>query len=426
LRALKHRIAALRVGFAATVRRQKLPPGSLQPLSDLDLMNPTYLLEQAKRHGPIFKVWLDGKMTTYIVGLAAGRRFLAENEEILRAATTDFRPLFPLGTLRQMTGAQHESYRRLFIEAFRKTKIDDHRERIGHILDRLVHFLASGGSTDFGRVRKSLKQCLTEIFLLLHFGITRETDEFGELVSLLEEYAPNGTFITVRSKHHEIYRSIVALIHKHAARSRNAFDLHSLLKSIDEAGVCDDTAIGNLVQMTEAGRFDLMGLWAWLIRLLGDNGQYLAALTASNDQSVRSALSRAIVLEALRLEQSEFVYRTANSNIVFGGYFIPVRTRIRIAVWESHKDPANFEDPFLFKPERFLKGTPSTHAYAPFGLDRHHCLGAEWVVQLSSLFVEKLAETLRWKSSSIRSVERGVFHFQPGSGAVIEFNLTDD
>jgi cytochrome P450 len=421
-RALKHRLAVMRVSLSAALRHRKLPPGSLQPLSDADLVNPTYLLEQAKRHGPIFKVWLDGKMTTYIVGFSVGRRFLAEHQENIRAATTDFRPLFPLGTLRQMTGAPHQNYRRIFVDAFKKTKIEDHHERIGSILDGLIQSLVNSGGISVGHIRNLLKQSLTEIFLLLHFGLTRDQEGLSDLVSLFERYAPNGTFVTVRSEHHETYQSITSLIHAHAVRLRNVSGVPSLLKSIDAAGQCDDTSIGNLVQMTEAGRFDVMGLWVWLVRLLGNNNHYLDALADAPDQNARAALSKAIVLEALRLEQSEFVIRAAKSNLVLDGYFIPKRTRIKIAVWESHKDSASFEDPFRFEPERFLTKAPSSDAYAPFGLDRHHCVGADWVVTLSSQFVEILAEKLRWKWTSGPSVERGVFHFQPDSSAIVKFS----
>ena len=423
-RALKHRLAVIRVSLSAALRRRKLPPGSLEPLSDADLVNPTYLLEQAKRHGPIFKVWLDGKMTTYIVGLPRGRRFLAEHEENIISATTDFRPLFPLGTLRQMTGAPHQNYRRILIEAFKKTKIENHRERIGGVLDGLIQSLVNSDGISVDHMRSLLKQSLTEIFLLLHFGLARDQDGFSDLVSLFERYAPNGTFVTVRSEHHEIYQSITALIRAHIARLRNTSGIPSLLKSID-AEQCDDTAIGNLVQMTEAGRFDVMGLWVWLVKLLGDNNHYLDMLADAPDRIARSALSKAIVLEALRLEQSEFIFRTAKSSLVLDGYFIPKRTRIRVAVWESHKDPASFKDPFRFEPERFLTKAPSSEVYAPFGLDRHHCVGADWVVTLSSQFVENLAEKLRWKWSGGSSVERGIFHFQPDSSAIVEFSRAD-
>jgi cytochrome P450 len=118
-------------------------------------------------------------------------------------------------------------------------------------------------------------------------------------------------------------------------------------------------------------------------------------------------------MEALRLEQSEFILREATSDIKFDGYFIPKRTRIRIAVWESHKDTDHFADPFRFDPQRFVGRMPPADSYAPFGLDKHRCLGADWVVKLSAAFVERLAAGLRWEVMGSAVAERGVFHFEP-------------
>lgn len=420
---LKASLTSLRLHFIALLYRVSLPPGSFTPLSEEESKNPRFLLDRKKIYGPVFKVFLDGKMTTCVIGLPLGRRFLADHESSSRAATTDLRPLFPFGTLRQMTGEAHRRYRRIFIEAFKNTRIDSHKVAVSQALDELVQQLASTkGTRNFETVRSLFKMYLTKIFLLLIFGIDRSSNNLEELILLFDRYAPNGTVITVQREHAEAYAEIRALILKHAEALRPEESSSSLLGRLVSDGMLDETAVGNLIQMTEAGRFDVMGLWAWLIKLLGDNQECLSQLAVTSPNSVsRERFSRALVLEALRLEQSEFVLRVATSNIVFERFLIPKRSRVRIAVWESHKDHVNFDKPFEFNPLRFLEKRPGPEAYSPFGMDQHLCLGADWVVSLSAMFVERLGDSLRWNWEGSQKVGQGVFHFQPDGESKIRF-----
>jgi cytochrome P450 len=350
----------------------------------------------------------------------------AVNEHKLKAATTNLTPLFPHGSLRQMTGEPHLNYRRIFVEAFKATSVREHDSAVQQILGRLTETLAAAGEpVGFERIRLHMKRSLTEILFRLVLGVERDWPRFAELIECYERFAPNGIFVVVRPEHHEEYQRLRSLVLARAAATR-APSGTSLLSSLIAANNFDETSIGNLIQMTEAGRFDMMGLWTWLIVLLGEDEEILDRIVAAQEDQERLALCRAVVLEALRLEQSEFILRIATADIQFDGYFIPKRTRIRLAVWESHKSAASFSDPFRFDPRRFLGQAPSADAYSPFGLDKHRCLGADWVVGLSALFVERLAAGLRWKMLGQVAPERGVFHFEPSGSISVCFRQAAD
>lgn len=421
---LKAWMASSRAHLRAALHGSRLAPGSLGVRDDRVLRNPDFLLREAERHGPVFKVWLDGKVTTCILGLARGRRFLAENEDKLRAATTDLVPLFPHGSLRQMAGSAHGEYRRAFIEAFKATPLTPHETEIDRIIDRSLAELASAVQpVSFDSIRKLLKRALTEILFRLILGIGHTARDFDELMKSYERFAPNGIFVVVGREHREIYAGMKSLLLRHAGELRNSPAGPNLLGHFVAADRLDETVIGNLIQMVEAGRFDMMGLWAWLIQILGANAWALDQIAGTKD--TRREFCEAVVLEALRLEQSEFIFRVATSDIQFDGHFIPRRSRVRIAVWESHKDPHHFERPFRFDPRRFLHHKPGAEIYAPFGLDKHRCVGADWVVALSSRFVERLALGLRWEMSGDAAPARGVFHFEPSKELRARFRRTD-
>ena len=64
----------------------------------------------------------------------------------------------------------------------------------------------------------------------------------------------------------------------------------------------------------------------------------------------------------------------------------------RVCVWEGHKNPNVFPDPFRFDPERFVGHAYSLEEYAPFGMDKRHCIASDFVVTLSAMFIETLLE----------------------------------
>ncbi len=421
MRRLKAMLSVARARLRAAAHGARLAPGSLRMPDRRAVADPGFLLEQAERHGPIFKAWIAGKVTTCIFGLAAGRRFLSENEDRICGATTDFTPLFPHGTLRQMTGEPHREYRRIFIAAFKATDLRAHKAAVRAVLREAgVELAAARQPMAHEAIRATFKGALTEILFRLILGIDRQWHGFDRMFAAYEQYAPNGTFLAVRPEHRKIFDEMADLLHTRAGEAGSA-PYPSLLAYLAKEGKLDATSIGNLLQMTEAGRFDTMGLWCWLVRMLGQNGGILDRVAAEDGDGRRSVLCEAAVLEALRLEQSEFVLRRAASDIVFDGFFIPKRSLIRIAVWEAHKDPSSFADPFRFDPQRFLDRKVSTDAYSPFGLDMHRCLGADWVVDLGALFIEQMARDLRWNIVADATPTPGVFHFEPSDRLAIHF-----
>ena len=81
------------------------------------------------------------------------------------------------------------------------------------------------------------------------------------------------------------------------------------------------------------------------------------------------------MLETLRLEQSEFLYRRVVKPLEIDGYRIPPGWLLRILVHESHRDPTVYPEPDRFNPDRFLARTFDKTEYSPFGADAHGCNG---------------------------------------------------
>jgi cytochrome P450 len=126
-----------------------------------------------------------------------------------------------------------------------------------------------------------------------------------------------------------------------------------------------------------------------------------------------TAVLNAIVWETLRLNQSESLLRGVKRDLTFDDYLIPGGSRVRVCLWESHKDSATFPEPFRFDPDRFLGRNYTLEEFAPFGLDKKRCIGADFVVHLTACFVDRLSREYDWEITADGPPHRSVYHWQP-------------
>ena len=109
------------------------------------------------------------------------------------------------------------------------------------------------------------------------------------------------------------------------------------------------------------------------------------------------ALAEWIVMETLRLEQSENMYRGVESTLALDQDRIPPGWRFRLWVTESHRDPDLFENAEAFDPDRFPWGKSGRSSYSPFVTDRHACIAVRSSSAGAQILVEDLARSYRWK-----------------------------
>jgi cytochrome P450 len=218
---IKAVLGAAKAHIRAAAHGRRLPPGSLAEAESNLLDDPHYLLSLQKIHGPILKAWLHGKVTTCIFGVALSRRFLAENEDKVTGATSDFTPLFPHGVLRQMNGEEHREYRRLFIEAFKATELTAHLPAIRDIIDdMLVSFTELDQPASLHDMRVTIKQALSAIMFRLLLSVERDWHGYDRMLAVYDRYAPDGTFKTARPVHHESFAEMKDILAERASEIR--------------------------------------------------------------------------------------------------------------------------------------------------------------------------------------------------------------
>lgn len=112
-----------------------------------------------------------------------------------------------------------------------------------------------------------------------------------------------------------------------------------------------------------------------------------------------------IMKESLRLQPSVPMFaRVLGKNEEIGGFNIPKGTQILVNPYLIHRDPTQWTEPDVFKPERFLpENCIGRHAFAfvPFSAGGRNCIG-----QRFALMEEKTVLTNILKNFKIVSTKR--------------------
>jgi cytochrome P450 len=110
---------------------------------------------------------------------------------------------------------------------------------------------------------------------------------------------------------------------------------------------------------------------------------------------------RAVINETLRLYPAAYILaRTSIAPCTIGGYDFPADTTMIMAQWVMHRDPRYFDDPEVFRPERWLDGLENrlpAGAYFPFGDGPRRCIGQGFALLESALVLATIAQKYSFK-----------------------------
>ncbi|GAB2240844.1 hypothetical protein Droror1_Dr00021362 [Drosera rotundifolia] len=111
---------------------------------------------------------------------------------------------------------------------------------------------------------------------------------------------------------------------------------------------------------------------------------------------------RMVLKESFRLHPPvQIVPRETIQDCKVMGYEIPARTRVFLKVRAIGRDPNSWEDPLVFKPERFLNSSIDFRGQdlelIPFGVGRRSCPGINIAMQLVELALANLVHRFDWK-----------------------------
>lgn len=108
--------------------------------------------------------------------------------------------------------------------------------------------------------------------------------------------------------------------------------------------------------------------------------------------------TRAVVNETMRLFPAAFaLVREAIAADRIGDLMLPKRTLVMIAPWVLHRHHALWQDPAIFRPDRFMPDQPAPERFAfmPFGAGPRVCVGAHFALTEAVLVLAALIGRFR-------------------------------
>jgi cytochrome P450 len=146
----------------------------------------------------------------------------------------------------------------------------------------------------------------------------------------------------------------------------------------DGEGLSDSEIRDDLITLMLAGHETTATTLAWVVDLLLHHPEALRRVQ-SEAVSGAEAFTTAVIHETLRVRPpAPFTARIVAQPFRVGDYCVDVGTRIVVHIIAINRNPAVYERPNEFRPERFLDSRPQTYAWVPFGGGVKRCLGASF------------------------------------------------
>jgi cytochrome P450 len=373
-------------------RRRGLPPGSLGLLPVGPIVDDRFFLRQAARHGPVFKTSQFARPMVCVVGLDRIVEVLRRWDDVLDPPALPFDAFVPGGFVRSMRGERHAATAARLRPLAARDAIVAHERFVAAAARAAWGGLATASTVEGGvSPRPALRELLFTILIRVLFGIERDDPAFPRLVALYDVIDVRRSSGALRRRARPALDELIALVR---APGRGGASVLAAVARQDPGALDDPTVVANLVYVVQNARDDTAGLLLWTLKMLGDHPEWARALATTDEVE---ALALRIVLETLRLEQSEFLFRAARAPLMIDGFSVPAGWLVRFCIRESHRDPAIFSDPDRFDPDRF-HAMPSRLAYSPFGAStsRHACLGEQITKTVASIALSELARGFTW------------------------------
>ena len=185
--------------------------------------------------------------------------------------------------------------------------------------------------------------------------------------------------------------------------------LTRLVRAGETDGRMDDGVIRDqLLTMLIAGHDTSTALFAWMLYLLGAHPDAMQRARAEVTSVLGGAPPAAehlpqlhyldlVTRETLRLYPPLHIgNRQAAHDVALEGGTIPAGRRVMYSIYLSHRDPAHWENPTLFDPERFERQAAApAFTYLPFGGGPRNCIGATFAQIEAKVVMARLLQRVQ-------------------------------
>jgi len=388
----------------------------------------------AERVGRFFQVPLPGFKPYIVYGPDAVRKVLiTERDKFLWRNHDPVTDLLDRGLL-VTDGEEHDRYRKLMEPPLHPGQLPQHAEMMREQARRV-----SAGWQDGQTVDMLIEGRKIALLIILQALFSRDAWEdlpriWTPILKAIDYISPGAWILwrnIPRSGYKKHLKTLDAYLYEIIAERRKAIlDIrysntesskveysntrssnNDLLQHLIDAGLSDKIIRDQMLTMLIAGHDTSTALLAWVFALLGQHPEVHARLVRDLEESEpgqNPPLLDQVIKETLRLYPPIHIgNRMVAEDVTFGeGETIPAGSRMFYSIYLTQRDPAIWENPDQFQPERFARGrtplgstgqaTPPTLAppatvraastpvrdgragvsYIPFGGGPRACIGA--------------------------------------------------
>jgi len=405
----------------------RIPPGPAEPYhgTTQDLLS--WMSDQFRRYGDIYKASIDGFSVYVISNPEYAEHVLRRNWQNYRKGWAIKRVSFLLGNgLMVSEGDFWQSQRRMIQPAF-------HRNAIGALIKviaaanvaLLKRWEQAARSEMRVNVTRDISEMILRVVLTVIFGV-----DYAQVMPrfsiLSDDSARTLEFAQSFRSLRKIVLQVVTQRRKENANSTDILGMLMAASDRDNGQVMPDSQLINeIMTLVVAGHETTASAlnWAWYLisqhpeveeRLSSELARASDSAFLGLDDLPRFAYTRQVLEEVLRLYPPGWLMtRRALKDDRLGEYFVPARTEIYISPYLIQRHPDLWEDPDRFDPDRFDPEHPQVrHALAmlPFSAGPRNCIGevlARVEMQIHLMTIAKRLR-LRYAEAKLPELDAGV------------------
>jgi cytochrome P450 len=302
-----------------------------------------------------------------------------------------------------LDGDSHMEQRKLMLPAFH----GDRMKRLADLVSEVIAAdVATWPHTAASELQPRLGALTLEIILRAVFGLDPgpRLDALRERLSALLAYGdrpitllpppsdrvfrllnrrgPLAGFLTARE---EVDRLLFEQIEERRRDGTERDDVLSMLldaRHEDGSEMSPQELRDELVTLLVAGHETTASTLAWAFERLAREPAVRERLVAEIEAGEGDEYLTATIQETLRRRPvlPNTAPRMVKKPIEIGGWRYPEGACLVANAYLLHHDSDVYEDPYAFRPERFLEEPPGTYTWIPFGGGRRRCLGSSFAM----------------------------------------------
>jgi cytochrome P450 len=419
----------------------QLPPGSRLPTILQTIgwwaRTPTYLERLRRRHGPRFTMRLLGQPPFVVLSDPADLRELFTAPPDVLHPGEGARLLEPVvgpNSVILLDEGAHLEQRRLMLPAFHGDRMQRLLGLMEQLTERELETWAVGEPVP---LHPRLQRLTLEIILRAVFGLDEGPRlerlrellpgvlEFGESpVSMLPAaqrvLSGRGRLGRFERDRAEVDAELFALMDERRREAAERDDVLAMLLAAqhgDGTPMADEEIRDELVTALVAGHETTASSLAFAFEQLARAPQVQERLASGDDAYLEATINEVLRRRpVLPNPEPRLVMRP----VEIGGWTYPAGVVLIASAQLVHHDPAIYDDPYAFRPERFLDSKPGTYTWIPFGGGRRRCLGASFALLEMRVVLRAAAERFSVAPAGpARGVKRRMITLTPGDGATV-------